>query len=1632
MAFEKPETEINNMNQSTGQRIRRGMNFLSMLGAKLRDLQGTATLAHELIQNAEDAVGRIDQPEGQAATMTFRIDEKALIVENEGIFSDCGDPHRQPCVWDTPCDFHGFTDVGSGRKRLAEKQKGAFGFGFTAVYQMTDHPEVISSGRHWILEDDKPEDQRILECGGCENCQGTNLPGTRFILPWAYDRTSSVRQALKVAAVPEDGPQRFLEELLADLPHTLLFLDHIKTIKVFWKDQLKLSVSRTPDPECESAITIVQNGEATKWMLLATEFEDRAAQLIATHPPGEKKPISTVKIAVPNDTSRTGLFFAFLPTQQPTGFPFHINADFFPTNDRKRILLESDYQAEWNREAIRTAAVALEDGLLELRSFLGPKAFWQLLEGVHRLSTAESYAANPLCQDYWEQLVPTLQSEEVIPTSTGQWVTASRVRYLRRKTDDDTAALYRALGIQTVNADLNEFGHLLTSEAVRVRELDAEALASAMRIAGLSGSKQLSQMPTWFQEIDHWEILWSRLKSFAKSERKTQGGSVWERVGDDWKMLGTIGQHHATHNPLAHCALVKCTDGTFRNCCDVYVADPDTRRLFEVLKPSFHFADDNEGMIEAVEPLCDVFTLEDAVGAAESADSSDLEQHFRSLLKWLCDHSGQLHGNANLIARIRALPICPTASGLRPFSTVVLPGGFSDPVGVTDLVEENSIAGLEPLLRILGLDRLSLREYITERLPEAFSAGDVDAEAAEQLVELLAGHQGEFLNDEDIREELASLPFISCEDGAVRSSDDGLYFRTELVQDVLDDSVCYVSTANSTTAICNFLAWLGVSSEPDLERVTNYVIDTASSADVPNAETIEKVQSLFEHLGSRLEEIRRHEEILQTLRSEKWLPASSREWCSESKKWIPSKTVEWATPQDTHLGRRHYLVESIAKFLRFPTRVQDHYREFLDELGVIDTPRPIDVVRHLTNAAGMGTTIDRRLYQFLDRALDDGFMTEQQLGGLKDSPCLYDAERQACVKPSHCFTEKHPFKNYRVELTGDTLSSFTNLLKALSVRSEPTWKDAIDVLREIAESELVSCNRAVSDADKQVVLACWRMIESALRNEEEYNDAILRQIESIAKQRVVCRPDNLMSEPAKVFFRDREHLAEAFSDQLGATLIPIPQRAAEALAQAGVQKLSEVTTTEILFDELPPQTSVDVTSRLKERASLLMGVMETCKANRSQDIPDFEHQAVSETTRLVVQHSFNGFSRPILSNRHAVLAIFDNKENHLYYCREEGSIPWDTIACELARMFLGSGDVPQLSAQISAVLEPDTLQKARRKLSRLGFPDIELVEDEPDFGPTASSFGLGEISEGKAEQVEPPSSRTIPAGTLQANSGTTQPASRDETHPHTATTTPESDGGGLKRFVTGRSQTGSPHGQATTGDNGGRQQSSGQQGEKSTERKDDTSSRVFAPFEFDGDDDFGGFDDDIPFIEELANRKGGTDRRRDKVAAESDGADRRRSELVWRQQRVNRIPKGEVEHYLRSYYSRDGRLYCQMRHVDEPDLHRMPFRKKNGEECWVRVELLNGKWAHDLTYTLPEYKCLFVLLCPNCAALYTEFVRNLDAQQDKLFEWFATTDETEFEVKCSLRGKQPDRVLHFDPKHLADIRAVEGVKASNK
>lgn len=50
----------------------------------------------------------------------------------------------------------------------------------------------------------------------------------------------------------------------------------------------------------------------------------------------------------------------FLPTEQPTGLPLHINADFFPESDRKALIFAChQHEQAWNEILIDAAAVEL-------------------------------------------------------------------------------------------------------------------------------------------------------------------------------------------------------------------------------------------------------------------------------------------------------------------------------------------------------------------------------------------------------------------------------------------------------------------------------------------------------------------------------------------------------------------------------------------------------------------------------------------------------------------------------------------------------------------------------------------------------------------------------------------------------------------------------------------------------------------------------------------------------------------------------------------------------------------------------------------------------------------------------------------------------------------------------------------------------------------------------------------------------------------------------------------------------------------------------------------------------------------------------------------------------------------------
>ena len=202
-------------------------NLLGNIRSHLAGLQGYDVMALELIQNADDA---------KAESVVFDITDRGLLVINSGKFTYCGDLHTRPCSFiasnNYSCDYHRIADVGSGGKLSRGENIGRFGIGFVSTYQVTDHPEIRSSGVKLTLHPE--EGQWFIE-------PFEQPEGTTFFLPWADDPNTEARLALGVSHVSAAHIDQLADDFQKVLRKSLLFLRHVRTAEVRRNGELLLA-----------------------------------------------------------------------------------------------------------------------------------------------------------------------------------------------------------------------------------------------------------------------------------------------------------------------------------------------------------------------------------------------------------------------------------------------------------------------------------------------------------------------------------------------------------------------------------------------------------------------------------------------------------------------------------------------------------------------------------------------------------------------------------------------------------------------------------------------------------------------------------------------------------------------------------------------------------------------------------------------------------------------------------------------------------------------------------------------------------------------------------------------------------------------------------------------------------------------------------------------------------------------------------------------------------------------------------------------------------------------------------------------------------------------------------------------
>jgi hypothetical protein len=330
-------------------------------------------MALELVQNADDA---------GAQSLIFDVRDEALVVKNDSRFTTCG-LQTLRCTWETdggpdgivrPCNFHAISRMGSRSKVHAGDQIGRFGIGFVSVYQVTDTPVIQSSGVRMRLEPvNGAAPTEAVEDGD----------GTEFTLPWA-SAPSHTRQRLNASPTPDNVAELVVEAISILMNRGLFFLRRLRRIELRRNGAPQRSATISRDNGVVTLRT-APDGRVEQWKLLTRDARDLATErnIFSDYAILSQLDRSLiVDVAMPlTDGPVSGLLYAYLPTEQASGLPIHINADFFPHSNRRSIVLSGEsHERYWNELLLDTAASAIGDAFGELRDLLG----WVRLKGSRR------------------------------------------------------------------------------------------------------------------------------------------------------------------------------------------------------------------------------------------------------------------------------------------------------------------------------------------------------------------------------------------------------------------------------------------------------------------------------------------------------------------------------------------------------------------------------------------------------------------------------------------------------------------------------------------------------------------------------------------------------------------------------------------------------------------------------------------------------------------------------------------------------------------------------------------------------------------------------------------------------------------------------------------------------------------------------------------------------------------------------------------------------------------------------------------------------------------------------------------------------------------------------------------------
>lgn len=1264
---------------------RQSVNFLGFLRGQLNGLQGIPTLCYELIQNADDV--KVNSGKPGASKIIFDVCDDALYVYNDGVFRDI--------------DFERMEKVSWGNKREEEGTTGAFGLGFISVYQVTDSPEIFSSGRHWQFVPNGQEEERIRETL-------IETKETKFRLPWAFEE-SEVRKELGILPISKEALSDYTVQINHAIESAALFLKQVTSLELRHNGK---QIRRIETCREDNKLLLADGSQTIIWRIFEGRFESSASEMRRKY--GgiiENKRQSLIKIAVPDEPNVNGLLYAFLPSETTTGLPFHINADFYPSPDRKRIIFGDGFKAEWNSLAIKCAADTLANNFPEVLEIFSSQDFWEFADRIKKSSIKENLTIE--FSQFWELLKPEIKVHKTVLTSSNQLVIPSNAVFLDTKELVAADKIFESLGIKTVHPDLRTRQNLLFETGVQ--NIRLSDISKMFVEKGLTERRELSSMPDGLRSYEEMEVLWDAI------------GNLWDRSYPTEKQQ--------SKEMLKRISIAFGDDEALWPPNDLFIADQNTREFFSKFS-SMVWYQEKSNSYGFLNELIPQFTLGDGLCLLKEAEETLPELWKNDLfvpsemLEWL--EKNRFEINHDEAQSIRELRIWPTADGeLNPLIDLYLAGDFEDPLRLAKLVDLDALGGGRDFLeRVLNVSQLDFITYVESWVPSLIQNNELKLTDKFGLIRILAENLGKLRDRDDIQSILSGLPIVWCGDEDFFSAT-MVWFDSKDVRAVLGSGIKIAQLPiEKQDAIKELYLWLGVSPEPESKDIAKRIKEIAKTK--PDQNSIQLIGSLIAFIASKWVFWSDDEKIpIEQLKHLNWLPGTKDE-------------SEWFTPSDLFSIYSSFLFDSQGNFLNVDRKIQQNANELFKFLEIESEPTPDLVVKHLLYSSQLHKPVTPQIYEYLNRNVEDASISA--LRGQK-CLCLKDPEgNEIYYSPDQVFWEQHPFGNYRFRLSPD-YGRYKLLFDKIGVKDKPDVSDAIKILLEIA-AKYGTSNIPLDDhkQEEEIIIMSWKLISESLENEMISKNEVKKKL---GNQKTIPDVRKILNRPERMFFEDRPGWGEKFI-VVKNNLAPRIEGVWLGMEAAGVRPLSTVIKTEMTNCD-NRSINNDLLDLLHERKILIQRVVEEHRSQgiKSLHVQDLEKLTYYKADEIAIVRTFFGFGVQEPSDREIVDSILI--EDCLYFSTPNGNYPWKGIARELSYVINPSGELRSLGMELKEILS-QPLVEARKTLDELGYPMVEIVETNIEEGltlipstdePEIEGLRVGVNYPEAGKKVEPiPSSQT--------------------------------------------------------------------------------------------------------------------------------------------------------------------------------------------------------------------------------------------------------------------------------------------------